>query len=155
MVTMLHIQKVGCIIRKTSIYTFNHWIPKLLIFSLNCDFWRDACKTKAIRILSRLEISVSVQLLQIFCITVIKYAKSSRYFQQSLIFKDDPFCFTDLTNNMYAVAHLNMSLTMDLRWYRAVKTNILVIQLLMQDFYFKDIKLCIQHFPHSLLSLRR
>ena len=37
---------------------------------------------------------------------------------------------------MHAVAHLSMNLTIDLQRHKAIKTNVLVIQHLMQDFFF-------------------
>lgn len=36
---------------------------------------------------------------------------------------------------MYVVAHLNMNLTTDLQRHKAIKTNVLVIQYLMQDIF--------------------
>lgn len=106
---MLHIQKIGCIIKKTSIYTFNHWIPKLIFSLLIVTSEEMPAKKGNWNFVQRF------QLCKIFYIIVIKYAKSSRHFQQSLIFKGDAFCWTELTNNISVAVHLKVHLTMNLK----------------------------------------
>lgn len=61
---------------------------------------------------------------------------------------------------MYVVAHLNMNLTTDLQRHKAIKTNVLVIQYLMQDifsfFFFKILSFASGISPSvHLSSLRR